>query len=98
MWPNPQETADLVTFTREILKGKLHFLCSVRPWGGSSPPMDTVMHRYLIPSEKLEKGKFYWVWNVFSKMTIFYQGLWKMKDPYGIGVVKKALNMANLSS
>ena len=25
MWPNP----DLVTFTEEILNGKLHFLCSV---------------------------------------------------------------------
>ena len=30
MWPNPQETADLVTFTEEILNGKLHFLCSGR--------------------------------------------------------------------
>ena len=29
MWPNPQETAYLVTFTEEILNGKLHFLCSV---------------------------------------------------------------------
>ena len=29
MWPNPQETADLVTFTDEILNEKLHFLCSV---------------------------------------------------------------------
>ena len=29
MRPNPQETADLVTFTEEILNGKLHFLCSV---------------------------------------------------------------------
>ena len=28
MWPNPQETADLVKFTEEILNGKLHFLCS----------------------------------------------------------------------
>ena len=28
MWPNPQETADLVTFTDEILNEKLHFLCS----------------------------------------------------------------------
>ena len=27
MWPNPQETADLVKFTEEILNGKLHFLC-----------------------------------------------------------------------
>ena len=29
MWPNQQETADLVTFTKEILNGKPHFLCSV---------------------------------------------------------------------
>ena len=29
MWPNPQETANLVTFTKEIFKEKLHFLCSV---------------------------------------------------------------------
>ena len=28
MWPNPQESADLVTFTGEILNGKLYFLCS----------------------------------------------------------------------
>ena len=27
MWPNPKETADLVTFTEEILSGKPHFLC-----------------------------------------------------------------------
>ena len=29
MWPNPQITADLVTFTEEILNGKLHVLCNV---------------------------------------------------------------------
>ena len=28
MWPNPLETADLVTFTEEILNGKFRFLCS----------------------------------------------------------------------
>ena len=28
MWPNPLETADLVTFTEKILNGKLHFFCS----------------------------------------------------------------------
>ena len=28
MWPNPHETTDLVTFTEEILNGKLRFLCS----------------------------------------------------------------------
>ena len=30
MWPNPQETADLVTFTEEILNGKLQFLYSLK--------------------------------------------------------------------
>ena len=30
MRPNPQETADLVSFTEETLNGKLHFLCSVK--------------------------------------------------------------------
>ena len=29
MWPNPQESADLVAFTKEILNEKLHF-CAVR--------------------------------------------------------------------
>ena len=28
MWPNPQETAALVTFIEEILNGKLHVLCT----------------------------------------------------------------------
>ena len=28
MWSNPQKTANLVTFTEEMLNGKLHFLCS----------------------------------------------------------------------
>ena len=29
MWPNPQEIADLVTFTEEIHNGKLLFLCCI---------------------------------------------------------------------
>ena len=29
MWSNPQESVDLVTFTEEILNGKLRFLCNV---------------------------------------------------------------------
>ena len=29
MWPNPQETSDLVTFTDKILNGKLDLLCNV---------------------------------------------------------------------
>ena len=29
MSPNPQETAELVTFIEETINEKLHFLCSV---------------------------------------------------------------------
>ena len=29
MWPDSQETPNLVTFTEEILNGKFHVLCSV---------------------------------------------------------------------
>ena len=29
MWPNPQLPADFVTFTGEILNGRLYFSCSV---------------------------------------------------------------------
>ena len=29
MWPNPQETEDLITITEKIHNGKLYFLCSV---------------------------------------------------------------------
>ena len=31
MWPNRQETADLVTFTEQVLNGELHF-CAVNPY------------------------------------------------------------------
>ena len=32
MWSNLQFPADLVTFTEEILNGKLDFLCSATPF------------------------------------------------------------------
>ena len=42
MWPNTQETVDLVTFTGKNPNGKLHFLCSVTDVykvGTSRPPV-----------------------------------------------------------
>ena len=38
-----QETADLVTFTQEILNGKLHFLCS------------DMLYLGLIPAKKIQR-------------------------------------------
>ena len=51
MRPNPQETADLVTFTEEILSGKLHVLCSDGPIIWSLVPQEV---RY---TDSLEKFK-----------------------------------------
>ena len=44
MWPNPQETFDLVTLTEEILNGKLFFLCS-----------DSSLYHLTIPAKYLWK-------------------------------------------
>ena len=53
MWPNPQETADLVTFTEEIHNGNFIF-CAVRneAWVGSFYPS---YNRMRVGNTKLEK-------------------------------------------
>ena len=65
MWPNPQETTDLVTFTEEILNGKLHFLCSWfwRPvhWIGAP---ERIFYAYLKRTNLLE------FFSLFSKINI----------------------------
>ena len=52
MWRNPQETADLVTFTEEILNGKLHFLCSVTEMYFGFKKIEGINHIY---EEALDK-------------------------------------------
>ena len=70
MWPDPQETADLVLFTKEILNCKLLFLCSVLS---------------IIFREKMNLHEFNFVSvllhshicrNLGSSVTIFYQRLY----------------------
>ena len=56
MWPDPLETADLVTFTEEILNGKLHFLCSVR----------SVWQTIYFSKHKFDNT---WIWN---RCILFY--------------------------
>ena len=46
MWSSPQETPDLVTFTEEILDGKLHFLCGGRD---NSPHLPYTLVEYSEP-------------------------------------------------
>ena len=44
MWPNPQFPADLVTFTEEIINGKLHFLCIVNVHGRCSTAVIVIVY------------------------------------------------------
>ena len=37
MRPNPEKTANIVTFTKQVLNGKLHFLCSIKITNSISP-------------------------------------------------------------
>ena len=64
MWPNPQETAEVVTFTEEILNGTLHFLCS----GGFSEAYSEFSRTYKMELWlKTDKG--FKSSNIFTKST-----------------------------
>ena len=51
MWSNPLETAELVTFTEEILNGKLHFMGSART--GAASGLNQVRETGLLSNTKL---------------------------------------------
>ena len=53
MWPDPQEAANLVTFTEEILNEKLHFLCRVTPYNPYSLSIFEVILHFGKPHGKL---------------------------------------------
>ena len=55
MWPNPQYPADLVTFTEEILNGKLHFSCS------ECPIKRIQLGKQIVFAFGLYMGRFFWV-------------------------------------
>ena len=46
MWPNPQETTDLVSFTEEVLNGKVHF------FGAYIWPFSNSVYSILYPLEQ----------------------------------------------
>ena len=50
MWPNPQKTEE-ITFTEEILNGKLHFLCSVMLLG-----VEDLLQAHLVCGDEILKN------------------------------------------
>ena len=73
MWPNPQESADLVAFTEEMLNGKLPFLCSVKV-------LNTVLLQQLLKNNdvKLENKSTSWTLRRCGKicLKILYTNMW----------------------
>ena len=71
MWPNPQETADLITFTEEIFNEKVHFFvqCVLLLWD-QQYLKNMVKHgvykpiKNPIPVELTDSVRLYWLfWN-----------------------------------
>ena len=71
MRPNPQETADLVTFTEEILNGKLHFLCSGRVLYTllNAPAPLFIINVQYISTESLFKGLMHLILGQYSNLS-----------------------------
>ena len=72
MWPNPLETADLVTFTKEFLNGKLHLLCSDIIKDQKKMFQQARMNNLLIFSKLLQIFLELWI-TVPGKLLVKYQ-------------------------
>ena len=78
MWPNPQFPADLVTFTKKILQGKLHFLCSVLAY--YSEYYVSEVHRKLDELLMKKTKKIQYCKNKYMKVQTFEQ-MFESQDP-----------------
>ena len=62
MWPNPHDTTDLVTFTEEILNGKIHFFGSSFAWAYTKFVFMNILYRskltYQRKSTVISQNKF----------------------------------------
>ena len=74
MWPNPQETADFVTFTEKILNGKLHFLWSETCQHLTIDLFETFMDIIACISLHVIAGEQFWVLEVARFHEIAFPG------------------------
>ena len=80
MWPNPQKTANLVTFTEEILNEKLLFLCSVYSLFALAYGSEKNVTRNIEKLEYLNLKKFcvsFFLWTSYMYCT--YLALYRFK-------------------
>ena len=87
MWPKPQEPADLVTFTEEILNEKLHFLCCECLYVRHLPQLQSIF----IKKDKTLREKCPYVeffWSIFSCILPEY-GQILCITPYSVRIREK---------
>ena len=70
MWPNPQDTADLVTFTKEIFNGKFHFLCNA--YSGPEEAVNILWN-------KKKHWKYVLLWSAFLVDNVLETELWQLQ-------------------
>ena len=86
MWPNPEETVDLVTLAEEILNGKLDFLYSVCLWEF------IVKNLFKFNTARVKQGSFihliialmYFFWSLFKEKGFLWTHVLVIKKPVRI--------------
>ena len=82
MWPNPQLPVDLVTFTEEILHGKLLFLCgeicTINPYKGNITVIKKQSIDWLPYDAKISLKWNNEIWKIISWML--KKPLWKKSE------------------
>ena len=71
MWSNQKGTADSVTFTEDILNGKLHFLCSV---------MNVSLLKYIRTNPLDLKWKKYFYREITHKISSYWINKFKIAE------------------
>ena len=80
MWPNPQKTADLVTYPEEILNGKLHFLRCALPKICHGYLTFMKFERHALPKADLKNLKKYIDYMTHSLSSADISILWEISN------------------
>ena len=80
MWPNPQKTADLVTYPEEILNGKLHFLRRALPKICHGYLTFMKFERHALPKADLKNLKKYIDYMTHSLSSADISILWEISN------------------
>ena len=96
MWPNPQFPEDLVTFTEEILNGKLRFSCSIcyETW---RPEVAVMQTEKALINDHVRVSKVSWKFRIPTIYSFAVIYSWKFAIFFCL-FTKKTLRLSNLKT